>query len=110
VVTGNVSANMRLSDGTSVISLSMNASDPLVPGAPSTGGNFTFNVAPDGSSVRMNGTIAAYPAFEVYVQNSNTGAEGKLLECSPVGTSANSPGALLTGATINVSGKTTLPD
>lgn len=109
-VTGKVGTNTRLSDGTSVVSLSMSASDPLIPGAPPTGGNFTFNVAPDGSSVSMNGTIAAYPAFEVYVQNGTTGAQGTLLQYTPAGTSANSPGALLTGATLPVRGTTTLPD
>jgi len=108
-VTGNVNMNTRV-DGTSVVSLSMSASDPLVPGAPPTGGTFTFNVAPDGSSVSMNGTIAAYPAFEVYVQDTNTGAQGTLLQYTPAGTSANSPGALLTGATMDVRGRTTLPD
>lgn len=109
-VTGSVGMNSRLSDGTSVVSLSMSASDPLIPGAPSTGGTFTFNVAPNGSSVSMNGTIAAYPAFEVNVQNGTTGAQGTLLQYTPTGTSANSPGALLTGATLPVRGTTTLPD
>ncbi len=108
-VTGKVTMNTRIGD-TSVVLLSMSASDPLVPGAPPTGGTFTFNVAPDGSSVSMNATIAFYPAFEVYVQNANTRAQGTLLQYTPAGTSANSPGALLTGATRDVRGRTTLPD
>jgi RHS repeat-associated protein len=37
-VTGTVGTNTRMSDGTSVVSLSMTASDPLIPGAPPTGG------------------------------------------------------------------------
>jgi len=41
---------------------------------------------------------------------SNRGARGILLQYTPTGTSANSPGALLTGATMNVRGTTTLPD
>jgi len=109
-VTSTVSTNTRLADGTSVVTVSMSASDPLVPGAPSTGGTFTFTVAPDGSRVSMNGSISVYPAYEVNVQDSSTGAQGTLLQYTPAGTSANSPGALLTGATMDVSGRTTLPN
>ncbi len=109
-VTGSVTTNTRLDNGTSVVSLSMSASDPLVPGAPPTGGTFTFNVSPDGSSVSMNGSISMYPAFEVNVQDTGTGAQGTLLQYTPAGTSANSPGALLTGGTMDVSGRTNLPD
>jgi hypothetical protein len=58
----------------------------------------------------MNGAIAAHPAFEVYVQDTNTGAQGTLLQYTPAGTSVNSHGALLTGATMDVRGKTALPD
>ncbi len=109
-VKASVSSDFRLDNGTSVVGVSMSASDPNVWGAPPTGGSFTFNVAPDGSSVSVNGSTSAYPAWEINVQNDTTGAQGNLLQYTPVGTSANSPGALLTGATMNVSGKTTLPD
>jgi RHS repeat-associated protein len=106
----SVNINGRTSDGTSVVSLSVNASDPLVPGAPSTGGTFTFNVAPDGSSVSMNGAFSVYPAYEVYVQDTSTGAQGTLLQYTPEGTNANSPGALIGGDTMTVQSTTTLPD
>lgn len=109
-VHGSVSINERLADGTSVVRLSMSASDPLIPGAPPTGGTFTFNVSRDGTTVSMNGWIKSYPAFESFVQNTNTGAQGTLLRYPLGGTSSNSPGELLTGATRSVRGRTTLPE
>ena len=81
---------------------------PLVPGAPSTGTSMTVTVSPDGSSVQMYGQIAVYPAWEAYAQQPATGAQGTLLQYTAARTSANSPGALLTGATMDVRGRTTL--
>lgn len=107
-VTTDVSTNGRTSDGTSVVTVSISASDPLVPGAPPTSATLTFTVSSDGNVVGMNGAISAYPAWEAYADRPSDGAQGTLLEYSPVGTSANSPGALLTGATMDVSGKTTM--
>lgn len=109
-VKASVGFNFRMNYGTSVVGVSVKASDPLVPGAPSTSGTFTFNISPDGSNVSVNGSTSAYPAWEINVQNDSTGAQGNLLQYSPVGTSADSPGALLTGATNDISGSTTLPD
>jgi len=105
-VTGSVLVNTRLADGTSVVRISMSASDPLIPGAPPTGGTLTFNVSRGGTSVSMNGWINVYPSFESYVENTNTGALGTLLQAS----STNSPGGLLTGGVRNVRGKTKFPD
>lgn len=107
-VSATVGSNFRDSNGNSIVSFSLSASDPLVPGAPPTGGTMTVTVSSDGSSVQMNGAVAVYPAWEAYAQQPATGNQGTLLQYTPAGTSANSPGALLTGATMNVRGRTTL--
>jgi RHS repeat-associated protein len=107
-VSATVGSNFRDANGNSIVSFSLSASDPLVPGAPPTGGTMTVTVSPDGSSVQMNGAVAVYPAWEAYAQQPATGNQGTLLQYTPAGTSANSPGALLTGATMNVRGRTTL--
>jgi hypothetical protein len=109
-VKASVGYNFRMGDGTSVVSVGIQASNPLIKGAPSAEGNFTFNISSDGSRISLNGSNTVYPAWEINVQDDSTGAQGNLLQYTPVGTFADSPGALLTGAVRDADGRTTLPD
>jgi hypothetical protein len=104
-VTANVDANRRFKDGSSLVTVTVQGSDPLAPGiAPPTGGTFTVFVSPDGDVVDVSATIAIYPAFEGYIEGAKIGKR-TLFQYSPVGTSANSPGQLLLQGTVDIKGK-----
>jgi RHS repeat-associated protein len=105
----SVDANRRDSSGNSIVTVTVSASDPLVPGAPAASGTFTVVVPSDAGSASANGTATAYPAWEGYAERSADGSQGTLFQYAPE-PSANTPSTLLTGATVDVKGTTTMPD